>query len=216
MLPLLPRLVGFTDSGLNEPYFEQLAKHCPHLVYYTEMYKKASEQQIIPLPVFHIGNGRAQHWPANTTPTATQSVSRLLACCPDLEEVECQRWPMRLEDITNAPWVCEKLKGFNCVFTTMPLLSPSEQMMYRALLTRYQKLSTVDEMIMPSDLYGLDTTQVERAVLDKASLLARYLVAIEDQLRRLPVLDMNTSYDISDVSLARHLALAKASIWPEC
>ncbi|KAF9963427.1 hypothetical protein BGZ73_002285, partial [Actinomortierella ambigua] len=146
------------------------------------MSENASERH----PVYLEVNDRNQQWLESKVPTPMQSVSQLLSSCPNLQHIECQRWPMRFKDVVTAPWVCTKLKKLMCVFTMVPLLSESEKQMYYALLDRRQTQSTADQRMHPSDLYGLDETEEEREVLGKACSLATYLIAVEEQFQRLP------------------------------
>ncbi|KAF9966817.1 hypothetical protein BGZ73_000835, partial [Actinomortierella ambigua] len=115
----------------------------------------------------------------------------VLASCRDLESVYCIPWTINLEDMIWMPWVCHKLKTLHCIFGNVPLLSRDEQEIYRSLLERRRDWIAADQQDSQPDSEWMN--EDEKRIDGIAKSLKVCIEAIEEQLQRLPEVDLNPS-----------------------
>ncbi|KAF9973372.1 hypothetical protein BGZ73_003404 [Actinomortierella ambigua] len=184
LIPLIPSLLAFTGTENSTPLFDTLVQHCPRLM--VCCLRKRQGQNSVPfVPILQPDHGQ-DIGVLRTTPD--KSISRLLAYCQDLLSMRCDQWSMGYDDVVSEPWVCHKLKSLQCVLSEVPFLSDAEQEMYRSLLEHRRGQIATDQQHPQSDSEWIDVGGM--AVLRKAELLETYIEAIEEQLRRIPEVDL--------------------------
>ncbi|KAF9973367.1 hypothetical protein BGZ73_003399 [Actinomortierella ambigua] len=209
LIPLLPNLLVYEGYGCTFPIFDILAQYCPRLMHCR--HEEMPDYSVPFVPVLHATNGQ-NFYAIQTSPE--KSIVQVLASCRDLVSAYSFPWSISLADLTSAPWVCHKLKYLHCVFDEVPLLSDAEQEVYRSLLERRRERRAANQQYSQFDSEWM--SEDERAVDRKAESLKTYIEAIEEQLQRVPDIDLKP-HRIGDPipgidSFLGQMEAAKASI----